>query len=391
MDTNKDNSLDIVENENEVVEEATDFVEETPAQEEVVAAVPAVKTKKEIKKERKEIKKHKKEVKREAMKHSAKNTKLQQFVLVTITLAVIASMLACSFLAIKTVQNLKDTAVAARDGSAEQNKQENNDSQQNIVPENDNNVSDDTENKNDTPADNSGETPADDSGKDETANSGDEKKDEATTPLGSKAEVVEYYKKAHAKVLAEAKTATKVYDNTVNYNDYLEVGGNKSLASVAKTLMGTFMKEVTDPQPFSGADIATNFPSSNNSSAGLTADMIGDYSVKEEGDNYIITLSINSSEEKPDLGDNSAHLVTIVKSEDVSNAAAGFVEFTGLENRYIAPTVTATINKTTGQMTALETDTPSYMCFTSATVMKIITVNNVGIGLEYIQKWTIEW
>ena len=42
-------------------------------------------------------------------------------------------------------------------------------------------------------------------------------------------------------------------------------------------------------------------------------------------------------------------------------------------------------------MTALETDTPSYMCFTSATVMKIITVNNVGIGLEYIQKWTIEW
>ena len=155
--------------------------------------------------------------------------------------------------------------------------------------------------------------------------------------------------------------------------------------------MNTFMKEVTDPLVYSGADIATNFPPTKNSCAGLTADMIKEVDVKEEGDNYIITLVINSSMEQPDLGDYSGNLVNIVESKTVEEAAAGFVSFTGLENRYFAPTVKATINKTTGQMTALEADTPSYMCFESATVMKIITVKNVGIGLEYIQKWTVEW
>lgn len=391
MDTNNQNNLEVAENEVEVVETAP-VEQEIPVQEEVAPAViPAAKTKKEIKKERKAIKKHKREVRLEAKKHSAKYTKFQQFLVIAISLAVIASMITSSFFAIKTVQNMKNSTVVSQDNTPAQDTQDNNDAAQNNPVSDNNTQNNDTQDNNAVTPDTPDNDTSSDTNNDQTSNNEGETKDEAKTPLGSKAEVVEYYKKAHAKVLAEAKTATKIYDNTVNYKDYLEVGGNSTLASVAKTLMNTFMKEVTDPQPFSGADIATNFPPTNNSSAGLTADMIGEYSVKEEGDNYIITLSINSTEEKPDLGDYSAHLVSIVKSESVSEAAAGFVEFTGLENRYFAPTVTATINKTTGQMTALETDTPSNMCFTSATVMKIITVKNVGIGLEYIQKWTIEY
>lgn len=369
MATNNDNNTQIIEP--EVTEEIAAVAE---------AEVPAVKTKKELKKERKEIKKHKKEVKKEARKHSAKATRAYNALVTIVSLIVIAAMLVCSFTAIKITKSLNstDTSSSASSDAA----QDSSSSSSASTPSNDSSASQST------PSDSaSSDTSADTSADAE----GGESEGDATTPLGSKAEVVEYYKTAHAKVLSEAKSVTRTYDNTTNYNEYLEVGGNSTLASVAKQLMGMFMKENTEALNYTGSDIAANFPPTNNSCSGLTADMIGDYSVKEEGDNYIITLTLNSTEENPDLGDNSAHLVNIVATKTVEEAAAGFVSFTGPKNKYIAPTVTATVNKTSGQMTALELDTPSYMCFDSATVMKIITVDNVGIGLEYTQKWTIEW
>ena len=374
MSTNNDNNLEILDSEVETqVEDTVVEIAETPA----IAAAPAVKTKKELKAERKAIKKHKKEVKMEALKHSAKAEKFMDIMTKVVSIIVIIAMLVCSFTAVKTVMNLKNATGAATTqpsgGEA-------------ATPDN-SGAATTPSTPAQTPSDDTAATPDDSADAPAADNNGGD----ATTPLGSKADVVEYFKTAHAKVLTEAKSVTRTYDNTVNYQDYLEVGGNSSLASVAKTLMNTFMKEVTDPLVYSGADIATNFPPTKNSCAGLTADMIKDVDVKEEGDNYIITLVINSSMEQPDLGDYSSNLVNIVESKTVEDAAAGFVAFTGLENRYFAPTVKATINKTTGQMTALEADTPSYMCFESATVMKIITVKNVGIGLEYIQKWTVEW
>lgn len=352
------------------------------------AEVPAVKTKKELKKERKEIKKHKKEVKKEAKKHSAKATRAYKFLITVVSLVVIAAMLACSVMAVQITMNLNGTAASSEtgDNSSDSPAASSDSNNSSSSANSDTSASDDT-----AASDTSSDATDSSTSEDSTAESGDSAAAGAETPLGSKADVVEYYKTAHAKVLSEAKSVTRTYDNTLNYKDYLEVGGNSTLAGVAKQLMGMFMKENTEALTYTGADIASNFPPENNSCSGLTADMIGDYSVTEEGDNYIIKLSINSTEESPDLGENSANLVRIVQSKQVEDAAAGFVEFTGLENRYIAATVTATINKITGQMTALETDTPSYMCFASATVMKIITVDNVGIGLEYQQKWTIEW
>ena len=363
MANNNDNNTQILEPE---------VTQEVPAVEE--AEVPAVKTKKELKKERKEIKKHKKEVKKEAKKHSAKATRAYKFLVTVISLVVIAAMLVCSVTAIKITMNLNSTASSSSASS--------DDAQSSPSSSADSNT------PSSTPSDSSTPSTTPEASSDAA---GSESEGEATTPLGSKADVVEYYKTAHAKVLSEAKSVTRTYDNTTNYQDYLEVGGNSTLASVAKQLMGMFMKENTEQYNYTGSDIASNFPPTNNSCSGLTADMISDFSVTEEGDNYLIKLTLNSTEENPDLGDNSAHLVNIVATQTVEDAAAGFVSFTGPKNKYIAPTVTATVNKTSGQMTALELDTPSYMCFDSATVMKIITVDNVGIGLEYTQKWTIEW
>lgn len=355
-----------------VVDPAIEALEqETPV-------VPVAKSKKELKKERKEIKKHKKQVKKEAKLHSAKTTKFYRILITVVSLIVIASMIFCSVTAVKIAMNFTKLP------TAEQSEQTgNNDTATPSTPSNPSTPS--------TPSDSS--TPSAPS-EDATSSSGDSNSADSNAAAGdinTKEGAVEYYKKAHAKVLAEAKSVTRTYDNPTNYEGYLEVGGNSTLANVAKQLMGMFMKENTEALVYTGADIATNFPPSKNSCAGLTADMIKEYSVKEEGDNYIITLTLNSSKESPDLGDNAAHLVSIVDSKTVEDAAAGFVSFEGLRNEYLAPTITATINKTTGQMTALDTLTPSYMKFDKATVAFVVNVNNVGLGLQYEQKWTIEW
>ena len=346
---------------------------------ETLAQVPAVKTKKELKKERKEIKKHKKEVKKEARMHSAKMTKFNRFLTSAISVFVIVAMLVCAFSAIKITKSIGSEATVSADAGnagAADNSASTGSSSSSSSSSSSNSSSSSSSSSSSDATDNTADAPAGDAG---------------SADLSTKEGAVAYFKTAHAKVLAEAASVTRVRDNPTQYNDYLEVGGNSTLEGVGKTLMGTFLKENTEALVYTGADMATNFPPTKNSCDGLTADMIGDYSVKEEGDNYVITLSLNSTEANPDLGDNAAHLVSIVESKQVEDAAAGFVSFTGLRNEYIAPTVTATINKTTGQMTGLHTLAPSYMKFDKATVAFVVNVSNVGIGLQYEQEWTIQW
>lgn len=369
----------------------------TPAEEvvsaaEVAAEVPVVKTKKELKKERKEIKKHKKQVKKEAKMHSAKTTKLYNFLVTVVSLVVVAAMIVCMVGAVKVTMNLNSAPAASQDGgndnsgNAGSNDSGSNDSGSSSTP-----GSSDSGASNDAGANDAGSNDAgasNDAGSNDAGASSDAGD---ASDVKSKAGAVKLFKDAHAKVRAEAKSVTRTLDNNTQYNNYLEVGGNSALAGVASTLMGMFLKANEEPVVHEGsAAIAENFPPAKGAD-GLTADMIKEFEVKEEGDNYIVTLTLNSSEENPDLGDNAQYMVNIIEAKTVEDAAAGFVGFTGLRNEYIAPTVTATISKSTGQMTDLHTICPSYMKFDKATVMSFINVNNVGIGLQYETKWTVQW
>lgn len=363
--------------ETEVAEAA---VEEVAEVSENVVVVPVAKTRKELKKERKAIKKHKKEVKKEAMLHSAKTTKAFNFMVTVVSLLVVFTMIFCSVTAIKITTGIGQTASSDNSGNAGA-----------------------AGNAGGSAAGNAGGGAAGNAGGGAAGNAGGSADggaagdgavvEDAGDPndVTSKAGAVELYKRAHAKVLSEATSVTRTLDNNTNYKEYLEVGGNSALAGVAKTLMGMFLVANEEPIVHSGADIAANFPPTAATADGLTAAMIGDYSVTEEGDFYIVTLTLNSSEENPDLGDNAQHLINIVEAKTVEEAAAGFVGFTGLRNEYIAPSITAKINKTTEQMVELHTICPSYMKFDRATVMSIINVDNVGIGLQYETKWTVQY
>lgn len=355
--------------------QVTELVEDTEvAAEEAVAAAPVVKTKKELKKERKELKKHKKEVKKEAQRHSAKATKAQNFFMSLISILVIVAMLVCTYSAIQITRSVNGAQTAASGNENNENS--------------DNKGSSSTPNQGSS-SNNNNSSATNTIPKEDSSNASSEGGDNAASgDLSTPAGVVALYKSAHAKVLSEAKSATHTYNNTVNYKDHLEIGGNSTLAGIAKTLMNQFMKEETNLATYQGADIAAKFPGSNVQN--LTPDMLSKAECVEDGNNYVLTLVVNSSDESYDLGEKTGCVTQIIDEKQITDAAGSMVKLNGLENRYCGATVKATIDKASGHMIAFESDVPSYMCFGEAKVA-IISVKDVSLGLEYLQKWTIEY
>lgn len=354
--------------------EAMEVVEEAAV---AVAEAPVVKTKKELKKERKALKKHKKEVKKEAKKHSATATKAQNFFSAVISIVVIVAMLFCTYSAFTITKSINtDGTVAADSGN-----QGTGDTK---TPPSDSSSGTQTN----TPVSTNTPAPSEDSSSASTDSSGSGDTAAVAGDLSTKEGVVAYYKTAHAKVLSEAKAANHTFNNTVNYKDHLEIGGNSTLAGIAKSLMGQFMKEETNLATYTGADIAAKFPGKNVQN--LTADMLSKAECVESGDKYIITLVVDSSDEAYDLGEKTGCVTDIIDEKAITDAAGSMVKLNGLENRYCGATVKATIDKATGHMLELESDCPSYMCFGEAKVA-IISVKNVSLGLEYLQNWTIDW
>ncbi len=366
-----------------------DIEQQTPVSENLdMPDVPVAKTKKEIAAERKAINKEKRAVRREAFEHSAKYNKGQRIVLSVLSVLIIILIAACTGLMIDSLVNLSRTApdhVAVLDDYKEKKSKKDKKAEEQV----------------ETTAAPTTAAPAPAATTAAPADTSDGAASDAAAPADSgaasgdlnmtdKASVVDYYKAAHAKALANASKATRVYDNAVNYNNVLEIGDNSTLAGVAQKLMGTFLKENTEAIEYTGSDIGANLPPAGGNSNGLTPDMISDFSCTEDGSNYIIKLTIDSTEDNPDKGEKTKNLCTTVDEAGVKEAAGSLVKLEGMENHYIGATATATIDKATGNLIHLETDVPSYMIFAKASVM-IVSVENARIGLEFTQKWDIAY
>ena len=316
--------------------------------------VPQAKTKKEIKQERKEEEKRKEQVRQEAKRHSVKRIRAEKLGTAILSIMVIICMVASSMLVISTYRKLNAAPEVAGTETPTT-------SQSNAA----------------APAQNAA-----------PANPGT---DAAPAAPGANVDqnAIDTYKKAHAQALSSAKVIKRTYNNTTNYNEVLEIGSSSVIAGIAKNLMGTFMKEDTSVVEYTGADIAANLPPAKSNTEGLTADMLSEATMTDDGDHYTIKLTINSTEENYDLGEKTNNLCSVMDEEEVKSAAS-MVTLNGMEVHYIAPTLTATVDKATGNLTHVETDVPAYLCFAEAKVA-IISVKDCRIGLEFWMKYDVEY
>lgn len=222
----------------------------------------------------------------------------------------------------------------------------------------------------------------------------DEGGDEASKEAGleTKEDIVQFYVDAYNKI-AEASAVTKTYDYTSNYNNILNIdGGNKVLQGVAGTLMGMFMVENTEAH---NVDFTNDVPPRGVGTLSIDPNLIANATSKDMGDYFEVSLYSTGTDSNYEIdsqpGTGSAgSFAPLLRTEDVSGAAAGYIEFEGLQSWYATATVTAHITKD-GKITFLEFFTPCVLHFDKVSAVKIVNVGACEVGLLFHQKFSITY
>lgn len=206
-----------------------------------------------------------------------------------------------------------------------------------------------------------------------------------------KADIVKLYCDAYNKI-GTASAITRTYDYTSNYNNILDIaGGNSTLAGIANTLMGMFMVENTDPLTID----VNALPPVGSATINIDPSKISKATCTDKGDHYEVVLYSTGTADNREVdsqpGSGSVgSFGPLLRSEDVSGAAAGYIEFEGLHSYYETASVTAKITKD-GKITELSFETPCILHFDKVAALKIIKVGVCEIGLLFQQKYTISY
>ncbi len=218
----------------------------------------------------------------------------------------------------------------------------------------------------------------------------------ATEPAKSgapttKEEIIAYYCAAYNKIASDARSVTRVYDYTSQYNNILDINNNSTLEKLAQSLMGQFMKENTEE--VSGD--ASSLPPVGVTSLSISPSQISKATCDDKGDHYEVKLYSTGTDDNWEIdaqpGQGSAGVIgPLLRSEDVSGAAGSMIKFEGLHSWYGTASVTAKIDKASGHITELDYLTPSVLHFDKVTVA-VIKVPNCNIGLLFHQTWRVAY
>lgn len=244
------------------------------------------------------------------------------------------------------------------------------------TPSTDGNNNDSSNDANNTVNDNSGNT-NNDAG---SENAGGE----ATTPTAdvttSKTMQFDLFVKAFTGVKTNAKSATIVKKNNYNYDSHVNAGGVSIIEEAAKGLMGSLLAEEEVNETYTGADIAAEFPPSG-ATCGLTKEDVKNISCKEEGDYYIITVTVKGSK-NPTAGKSVGAVASILTKESIQEPIKNVPVINSLEPNcdYKDTTAEAKIEKSTGNLVEYYFDLPMYLY-----------LGEFSVGLGFEQWWTIAY
>ncbi len=208
----------------------------------------------------------------------------------------------------------------------------------------------------------------------------------------TKEEIIAYYVTAYNKIATEAKTCTRTYDYTSQYNNIIEINNNSTLEKLAKTLMDQYMKEDTSAVVKSASDL----PPVGVTTLSISPNQISKATCEDKGTYFEVKLYSNGSDGNWEVdaqpGSGSAGVIgPLLRSEDVSGAAGAFIKFDGLHSWYGTASVTAKIDKATGHITDFDFLTPSVLHFDKVTAAVVVKVSNCNLGLLFHQKWTVAY
>lgn len=196
-------------------------------------------------------------------------------------------------------------------------------------------------------------------------------------------EIAAYFSSAINKAKAEAASVTLVQKKGTNYNGVVDAGNNMLLSSIAKSLMGSFLKDESPNTVYSArSEIADNFIPRGTQSV-LTADDIADASCTEENGYYVLHVTVKP-DENPTAGHGSGAIGSVITTDEITNAVNGRIKFDNLLCQYDGASAQIKVEKSTGRLVEISSSLPMYLHLTALGL-------ECRIGLQFDEYWTVTW
>ena len=198
-------------------------------------------------------------------------------------------------------------------------------------------------------------------------------------------EILDMYKTAISNARTKSSKVIRVKDGAINYKGIAEAG---KLSSAASTLMGMFMAESESAIEEKNEEWEKEkLPDAS----ALTLNGIREIKRAEKGDTYVIRV-IAKDATNPKANADGVGAVAGVIEESQITGAIGAVPGLSLSNINIAyenVTATATIDKATGNLIALDINAPCILSLDAK--LAVISVPNAKVGIQVITEYKIEY
>ncbi|MBQ8763611.1 MAG: hypothetical protein IJZ07_05855 [Clostridia bacterium] len=205
----------------------------------------------------------------------------------------------------------------------------------------------------------------------------------AASALVSVEEIVEYFNASANKIKPAAKKVVKNYEKrTVNEEKLVFP---KSLESTARSLIGTFMKDDTEPIVYeTREDITNEFLVPNQSYVSrLKPEWVKSATCKDNGKEYIIHIRLKD-QKNPTSGNGVGAVCDVIEAAEVAEKASFVEKFT---TDYYNCEVIATVDKASGNVVHIRYITPVALELT----VNLFGTHDVAAGLTFEKDYTITY
>ncbi len=199
---------------------------------------------------------------------------------------------------------------------------------------------------------------------------------EAPSGEMSKAEIIALFNESANKVKTDATKVVKNYEDRELLKEHLDVPS--ALEGMLDTLMGTAMKDDTDPIEYATKeDIVAKYPVPGETwSSQLTEAEVAEATCTDNGTEYEVYIKLNPSS-NPSIGEGVAKAVDTITAEDMEKAPDMIQNFT---TDYFDCTIKCKIDKATGHTVWSNYYTP--VVFDTTVKMGFTVQAKVGFSFE---------
>lgn len=203
------------------------------------------------------------------------------------------------------------------------------------------------------------------------------------------AEAVKLYNDSVNRVKKEAKTLTRNYKHMQSLDEYLELPS--AIQSLGKTAMNTFVKGTDEAESWtSKEDMNLVFPvGGTDYSSHLTEDMVKSAVVKDNGDTYLVEITLHDDKiTSPEKGKGYAGVFNTVTAATFSDINIPTVTFEKVDVNGINGSVKCKIDKKSGRVTEIT------FCNTDVlhlSVKVLISNMDVQFALAVEETYTVEY